>query len=88
MQQILQISQQELTDLQSSMGGEKTLMSLLNVFFQKRHERQMQGRTQRARSEFKPMQNLLTRRYQEEEKVKQFRIKREEGVREERKKEK
>lgn len=63
MQQLLQVSHQELTDLQSSLGGEKTLMSLLNVFFQKRHERHELSKAQRANSEFKPMQNLLVRRY-------------------------
>jgi hypothetical protein len=49
-QQLLQVSQQELADLQSSLGGEKTLMGLLNVFFQKRHQRQQLSRSQRAQS--------------------------------------
>jgi hypothetical protein len=41
--QLLQVSQQELMELQSSLGGEKTLMSLLNAFFQKRHQQRQQA---------------------------------------------
>lgn len=65
--QIMHISQQELTDLQSSLGGEKTLIELLNSFFEKRN----QIRSQRSPTSFKPMQNLFNKRYREEEKSQQ-----------------
>jgi hypothetical protein len=80
--QILQVSQQELAELQSSLGGEKTLMGLLNTFFQRRHERQQASRAHRSSSEFKPMQNLVVKRYQEE-RSRQNRIKKEVDGREE-----
>ena len=80
--QILQVSHQELVDLQSSMGGEKTLMGLLNTFFQRRHERQQVSRAHRRSTECKPVQNLQVKRYQEE-KNRQFRIKKEQAGREE-----
>jgi hypothetical protein len=67
MQQIMKISQQELTDLQSSIGGEKTLMDLLNVFFERRHQIHQINKNTRTASEFKPMQNLFNRRYKEAE---------------------
>jgi hypothetical protein len=41
--QLLQVSHQELMELQSSIGGEKTLMSLMNAFFQKRHQQRQQA---------------------------------------------
>lgn len=66
MQQLLQISHQELTDLQTCLGGEKTLKDLLNNFFHKRQQRQEANRSVRNHN-FKPMKNIFCRRYEQEE---------------------
>jgi hypothetical protein len=70
LKQMLKISQQDLLELQSNIGGEKSLMGLMNRFFTKRHDNNRINRQPKDHHEFKPMRNILKRYREDSEKAK------------------